>query len=100
MLLAGVDVVRLNLSHGHLDEHVARLRAVREAAARTGSVVAVLADLPGPKVRAAPFPGGGVELRAGSMVTLVTDAESSSATLIGVDYETLAGRIFTAATGS
>ena len=59
MLLAGVDVVRLNLSHGPLDEHIARLRAVREAATRTGSVVAVLADLPGPKVRAAAFPDGG-----------------------------------------
>ncbi len=61
MLRAGVDVVRLNLSHGHLDEHIARLHAVREAAERTGSVVAVLADLPGPKVRAAPFPGNGVD---------------------------------------
>ena len=56
MLLAGVDVVRINLSHGHLDGHIARLHAVREAATRTGSVVAVLADLPGPKVRAAPSP--------------------------------------------
>jgi pyruvate kinase len=55
MLRAGVDVVRLNLSHGHLEEHIARCRAVRESAVRTGSVVAVLADLPGPKVRASPF---------------------------------------------
>ncbi len=89
MLMAGVDVVRLNLSHGHLDEHIARLRAVRESAERTGSVVAVLADLPGPKVRAAKFPDDGVELAAGSMVTMVTDVESSSASVIGVDYETL-----------
>ena len=89
MLKAGVDVVRLNLSHGHLDGHIARLRAVREAAERTGSVVAVLADLPGPKVRAAPFPAGGAELAAGSMVTMVTDVDTSSATVIGVDYETL-----------
>jgi pyruvate kinase len=89
MLQAGVDVVRLNLSHGHLDEHVARLRAVREAATRTGCVVAVLADLPGPKVRAAPFADGGVELEAGSMVTLVTDVDVSTTELIGVDYETL-----------
>ena len=52
MLVAGVDVVRLNLSHGSLDEHIARLHAVRAAAERTGLVVGVLADLPGPKVRA------------------------------------------------
>ncbi len=89
MLLAGVDVVRLNLSHGHLAEHIGRLRAAREAAARTESVVAVLADLPGPKVRAAPFPGGGVELVAGSMVTMITEVEASSRYVIGVDYETL-----------
>ena len=89
LLLAGVDVVRLNLSHGHLPEHVARLRAVRATALRTGSIVAVLADLPGPKVRAAPFPAAGVELVAGSMVTLVTDAETSSSDVIGVDYATL-----------
>ncbi len=89
LLLAGADVVRLNLSHGHLSEHVARLRAVRATALRTGSIVAVLADLPGPKVRAAPFPAAGVELVAGSRVTMVTDAETSSSDVIGVDYATL-----------
>jgi pyruvate kinase len=89
MLLAGADVVRLNLSHGALSEHVARLHAVRDAAARTGSVVAVLADLPGPKVRAAPFPAAGVELAGGSTVTLVTDVLASSRDVIGVDYDTL-----------
>ncbi|MEO8266386.1 MAG: pyruvate kinase [Ilumatobacteraceae bacterium] len=89
MLLAGVDVVRLNLSHGHVDEHIARVRAVRAAGARTGTVVAVLADLPGPKLRAAPFPATGVELVAGSLVTMVTDAATSSDTVIGVDYDTL-----------
>ena len=73
MLLAGVDVVRLNLSHGHLDEHITRLRAVREAAARTGTVVAVLADLPGPKVR------------AGFKLAPVSGAESStSKMMVGV----------------
>ncbi len=92
MLSAGVDVVRLNLSHGPLAQHVARLHAVREAAERTGCVVAVLADLPGPKIRAAAFPGDGVLLAAGSMVTLVPDVAASSTEVIGVDYETLARR--------
>ncbi|MEO7370490.1 MAG: pyruvate kinase [Ilumatobacteraceae bacterium] len=89
MLVAGVDVVRLNLSHGSLTDHVARLHSVRAAAVRTASVVAVLADLPGPKVRAAPFPDGGLHLAAGSEVTMVIDAETSSSTTIGVDYDTL-----------
>jgi pyruvate kinase len=56
MLLAGVDVVRLNLSHGLLAEHVARLHAVRDAAARTGSVAAVLADLRRCAPRHSPLP--------------------------------------------
>jgi pyruvate kinase len=89
MLVAGVDVVRINLSHGLLTEHIGRLHAVRDAAERTGCVVAVLADLPGPKVRAAPFPEGGLELEAGSMVTMVTDSAASTCDEIGVDYQTL-----------
>ncbi len=89
ILIAGVDVVRLNLSHGPLSDHVGRLHAVRDAAERTGVVVAVLADLPGPKIRAAPFAGSGVDLAAGSMVTVVSDVEHSSAAVIGVEYETL-----------
>jgi pyruvate kinase len=62
---------------------------VREAAARARSVVAVLADLPGPKVRAAPFADGGVELHAGATVRLVSDAPVSSTDVIGIDYPTL-----------
>jgi pyruvate kinase len=89
LLVAGVDVVRLNLSHGPLSDHLGRLHAVREAAERTGCVVAVLADLPGPKIRTAPFAGSGVELAAGSMVTVVTQVEVSAASVIGVEYEPL-----------
>src|SRR5258706_7736393 len=89
LLMAGVDVVRLNLSHGPLSDHVGRLHAVRAAAERTDCVVAVLADLPGPKIRTAPFAGNGVELAAGSMVTVVTDVDASSTTIVGVDYESL-----------
>ena len=102
MLIAGVDVVRLNLSHGHARRATSTgcMRCARPRE-RTGSVVAVLADLPGPKVRAAPFPGSGVDLAAGSTVTLVTDVEhSSSRASIGVDYETLLARPARPATGS
>lgn len=51
ILRAGVDVVRVNFSHGTAEEHVARVRRLREASERVGKVVAVLADLPGPKLR-------------------------------------------------
>lgn len=92
MLRAGVDVVRLNLSHGTLQSHVERVRAVRQAGERTGQVVAVLADLPGPKVRAASFPDGVSVLAAGTTVRLVpADAirTSSSSDQICVEYPTL-----------
>src|SRR4051812_50174093 len=83
LLVGGIDVVRLNLSHGPLEAHIGRLRAVRAAAARTRSVVAVLADLPGPKVRAAPFPGGGLGLQGGASGCPVADGTFRSAGVLG-----------------
>jgi pyruvate kinase len=89
MLLAGVDVVRLNLSHGRLDEHVGRVHAVRAAGQRVGQVVAVLADLPGPKVRAGQLPPGGIQLVDGTSVRLVPGDGPSSTRELTVDYPTL-----------
>jgi pyruvate kinase len=89
LLRAGVDVVRLNLSHGTLQSHVERLRAVREAGERVGQVVAVLADLPGPKVRAASFPEGSTVLAAGTTVRLVPHGTCSTGEEICVEYPTL-----------
>lgn len=89
LILAGVDVVRLNLSHGAVDDHVARLHAVREAAQRTGRVVAVLADLPGPKVRAGQLPPDGVLLVEGAVLNLIPGEQPSSVRDFHVDYETL-----------
>ena len=89
LLVAGVDVVRLNLSHGSLDEHIGRLRAVRAAAERTGQVVGVLADLPGPKVRAGQLPADGVLLVAGQSLVLRAGDGDSDAQLFHVDYPTL-----------
>jgi len=90
LFLAGVDVVRLNLSHGSLESHVERLHRVREVADRAGAVVAVLADLPGPKVRSGQFPDGGAELVAGSSLSMSAVDGPSTAAHITVDYPTLA----------
>ena len=65
MVRAGVDMFRLNLSHGTMDEHLVRLASVRSAAQAAGKVVAVLADLPGPKIRAGRFEGDGCRSRWG-----------------------------------
>lgn len=90
MLRAGTDVVRLNLSHGTLDEHLQALAAVREASQRVGQVVAVLADLPGPKVRSGRFSEGGVDLVGGASVRLHPGEGDSGADRISVDYPSMA----------
>ncbi len=89
MIRAGVDVVRLNLSHGTIDEHIARLHAVRAAAQRTGAVVAVLADLPGPKVRTGQLPPGGVVLVPDTTLALVPGDGPSGVGRFEVDYPSL-----------
>ena len=89
LLAAGVDVVRLNLSHGSLEEHLDRLERVRTVASELGRPVAVLADLPGPKIRAGAFPTGGIRLVAGETVRLVPGNGSSDADRISVPYPTL-----------
>jgi pyruvate kinase len=89
LIRAGLDVVRLNLSHGTIGEHLQRMADVRAAAARIGKHVAVLADLPGPKVRAGRFPEGGALLRDAAEVELVPDEGDSTDVRITVDYPTL-----------
>jgi pyruvate kinase len=89
LIVAGADIVRLNLSHGSVDDHLARLAAVREVAGEVGKAVAVLADLPGPKIRAGAFPDGGVILAGGETVALVPGPGPSDGETITVDYEPL-----------
>ena len=62
MLRAGVNVVRLNFSHGTAQDHIDRARLVRELSARMGREVAIMADLQGPKVRVGKFAQGKVML--------------------------------------
>jgi pyruvate kinase len=89
MLRAGVDVCRLNLSHGTIDEHLARLATIRELSVRLERPIGVLADLPGPKLRAGPFPDGGVDLLAGSLVAFVPGPGESTEHRVTVEYPTL-----------
>jgi pyruvate kinase len=89
LLEAGVDVVRLNLSHGSVEEHLGRLALVRKTADSLGRVVAVLADLPGPKVRAGAFPSEGLLLAEGSVVEFVVGKTASTVDRVEVDYPTL-----------
>ncbi len=86
---AGTDVMRLNLSHGDLEGHLAVLDRIRRVAAERDCAVAVLADLPGPKIRAGDFSSVGVRLAAGSIVELVPGDGDSDAHRITVAYDTL-----------
>src|SRR3954452_14558757 len=69
MVEAGMDVARLNFSHGSLDEHAENVQRVRNAAGRAGRPVAILQDLPGPKLRLGRFREGTVEVKPGVAVT-------------------------------
>ena len=80
MLRAGVDVARLGLAHGPLEDSLDRIHRVRAAAEEVGRPVGVLVDLPGPKVRSAPFDGAGVRLEAGALVRLTEAAEGDRST--------------------
>jgi pyruvate kinase len=88
LLRAGVDVVRLNFSHGDPSAQVARAQAVREAAQRVGVEVGILADLPGPKLRIERFAEGRVQLKAGERFDLVAraDAPPGTAREVGISY--------------
>ncbi|WP_372609751.1 pyruvate kinase [Halomonas sp.] len=92
MIAAGVDVVRLNFSHGNADDHRQRLTRVREIANRLGRSVAALGDLQGPKIRIARFKEGTVELEEGQsfILDMALDADLGDATRVGCDYKTLA----------
>jgi pyruvate kinase len=89
LVTAGVDVMRLNLSHGPVEEHLARLSRVRQVAGEMGRAVAVLADLPGPKIRAGTLPDGGLLLAAGDRIVLAPGDGPSDGGTITVDYDRL-----------
>jgi len=89
MLAAGVDVVRLNFSHGRADEHVERANNVRAAAKELGREVGIMADLQGPKIRIGKFEAGEALLEPGQRFVLDTDAAPGDASRVGLDYKEL-----------
>ncbi len=89
MIAAGMDVARIGLAHGTLEEHLEKYHNIRAAAAAVGANVGILADLPGPKVRCAPFPEGGVVFEDGAPVIFSAGETTSSIQVISTDYESL-----------
>jgi len=91
LVQAGVNIVRLNFSHGTADDHVHRAEAVREAAARHGVIVGVLADMQGPKIRIGKFKTGKTWLKPGQ--SFILDAalplEDGDDGRVGIAYKKL-----------
>ncbi|MCL4396038.1 MAG: pyruvate kinase, partial [Chloroflexi bacterium] len=90
MIRAGMDVARLNFSHGDHATHAGQIERVRRLADEESAVVAILGDLQGPKIRVGEIAGGSVMLTAGSALTLTTRAVEGDAHAVSVDFADLA----------
>jgi pyruvate kinase len=89
MISAGVDVVRLNFSHGTAQDHEKRAALVKELSARIGRTVAILCDLQGPKIRIGKFKDGKVTLEKGQPFILDASLEIGDSQRVGLDYKEL-----------
>src|SRR5665647_1285316 len=94
MIRAGVNVVRLNFSHGTSQDHIERAQMVRVAAQRAGREVAIMADLQGPKIRVGKFAQGTVTLKPGQKFVLdAARTELGDVGTVGLDYKALPSEV-------
>jgi len=91
LIAAGMNMARLNLSHGGYEEHQSRLDQVRAAAKEAGKPVAILVDLQGPKIRLARFKAGPHDLSRGDIFTITTDDVEGTKERVGTTYKGLPG---------
>ena len=89
LLQAGVDVVRLNFSHGKAEDHIALADTVRQVAARLKRPVGILADLQGPKIRIGKFENGKILLKEGDSFILDAQCTLGNQARVGLDYKDL-----------
>lgn len=93
LVVAGMDVARLNMSHGDYSEHEERLNLTRAAAKAVGRTVGVLADLQGPKIRLGRFKNGKEELRLGQTFTITIDDIQGDNERCSTTYKGLCGDV-------
>jgi len=89
MIEAGLDVVRMNFSHGTAREHAERVELVRELARKAGHSVGVLVDLQGPKIRIGRFEHDRIQLATGDKFVLDAECRVGNASRVGLDYQNL-----------
>lgn len=93
MILAGMDVARLNFSHGTEADHLDRVKTIRSIAKRLGRTVGILGDLQGPKIRVGKFQEGKVLLKAGENFILDAECTLGNQERVGLDYRELPGDV-------
>lgn len=93
LLKAGMNVMRLNFSHGDFKEHQARVANVKKASEKTGIPVAILQDLAGPKIRIGMFKTDAVMLKEGAKFTITTDKIDGDETRVSVNYPSFAKEV-------
>jgi len=98
MIDAGVDVVRINFSHGSQQEHIESVELTRALAKEAGTTVGVLADLQGPKIRIGKFEKSKIKLEIGDKFILDADCELGNQERVGLDYKELPNDVETGAT--
>ena len=89
LVQAGIDVVRMNFSHGTVEDHIARATGIRAAAAKYGRTVGILGDLQGPKIRVGKFEGGKITLVPGANFILDAQCALGNQERVGLDYKDL-----------
>jgi pyruvate kinase len=89
MIMAGVNVVRLNFSHGSAEEHINRAKMVRAIALKLNRPIGVMCDLQGPKIRIGKFEFGKITLKTGDIFILDADCQLGNQDHVGLDYKTL-----------
>jgi pyruvate kinase len=89
IIAAGVDVVRMNFSHGTKDDHIQRTTLVREVSRELGRTVGIMVDLQGPKIRIGKFETGKVTLKKGEPFILDASCQMGNQERVGLDYKEL-----------
>lgn len=94
-ILAGMNVARLNFSHGSHTDHLKVIQSIRKLSRELDAPVAILQDLQGPKIRVGRFEGGRIDLKDGEMVTITTDSVLGKPGLIPTDFKELPSALTT-----
>lgn len=89
MILAGMNVARLNFSHGNHEEHLARIKLIRQASQETGKPVAILLDTKGPEIRTHNMENGGFELKRGNSISIMMQEVLGNAERFSITYPEL-----------